>query len=190
MQASGGLGFIVGPLLSIAFGGVQGDSNDVVLLNYETLPAYLAALMCLLNIWVMVKNFQEFRLQEMGLGDGDGGADLPSKGEGAERRTAEPNAKPTNEDDIEANVIASTQPPLKHSAIAVLLSVYFLVYVCLSLSETVSVPLAITEFGTFPLYQHMASFLPTMPVFNRVVSVPRCVFFRTDTLHYCERCSN
>merc|ERR1712232_473696 len=35
----------------------------------------------------------------------------------------------------------------RYTAIAALLGVYFLLYVCLSLSETVSVPLAITEFS-------------------------------------------
>jgi len=157
VAASGGLGFIIGPLMSIMFGGIEGNKSDAVLLNYETLPAYLAVVLCIINMFLLKTRFVECRVETGTKLVPLGGAILientarteNSSGQNLSKSVSAPNDGEEDDDALLGLGDAPEQSRQKrrYTAIAALLGVYFLVYVCLSLSETVSVPLAITEFS-------------------------------------------
>lgn len=70
LAASGGLGFIFGPLFGLAFFKIQeGKKVAGATLDYATLPAYMAALFCILNIIILQCNFKEFRINEVSKSD-------------------------------------------------------------------------------------------------------------------------
>ena len=61
-----GLGFIFGPLFGIAFWNLKPGYVDGYLeLNYLTMPAYLAAFFCLINM-LAFSGFKESRINEKG----------------------------------------------------------------------------------------------------------------------------
>lgn len=67
VAASGAVGFIFGPALALMFSGIKGDAGSTaVLLNFQTLPAYMAALLCVINIVLLRWKFEEFRINETG----------------------------------------------------------------------------------------------------------------------------
>ena len=65
LAASGGLGFIFGPLFGLAFFKLQeGTKVAGATLDYATLPAYMAALFCIINIFILQCMFKEYRINE------------------------------------------------------------------------------------------------------------------------------
>jgi hypothetical protein len=67
--ASGGVGFIMGPLIAAAFSTLTScdsrTSEHQILVNFETMPSYFASLLCLINIVTMALFFRESRINEV-----------------------------------------------------------------------------------------------------------------------------
>ena len=130
--ASGGLGFIMGPLIAIAF--TSGTFNipdasvpdDQILLNFETAPAYFSTILCVLNIAALAIWFRETRINEV---------------KSPRRKSSKASLKlPEDEPEVEIQ-------PFDKFAACILLFMYFASMIAFSTMETVAVPLLMAEYN-------------------------------------------
>jgi len=129
LAASGGLGFIFGPLLGIAFVKLKpGYQEGFLELDYLTMPAYLAAFFCVVNMFCF-SGFREFRINEKRVS------------------TVSTNGNASQDDVKEAIKQSASDPDRDNLAVLVCLFVYFTNMVSLSVFETMGTPYAMYEFG-------------------------------------------
>eukprot|EP00038_Savillea_parva_P004853 m.144015 g.144015 ORF g.144015 m.144015 type:complete len:505 (+) comp11593_c0_seq36:131-1645(+) len=120
---SGGLGFIIGPLIASAMSGLHEYSGTIggftLTLNFMTAPPYMAALFCILNIVLLMCTFKDTSL--------------------VQRRGND------SEDDDGPSI-----DQRDYVAVAVLLFIYFGIMFVLSAGESIGIPLVMDEFGWSP----------------------------------------
>jgi len=149
LAASGGLGFIFGPLFGLAFFKIQeGKKVAGATLDYATLPAYMAALFCILNIIILQCNFKEFRINEV------------SKGDKKKQAIASSRKLSINADEVVASLDDETDEPSVDEkeiinqrdgkAVALCLFFYLVGMFAMSVFETLATTLAMDEFGWTP----------------------------------------
>eukprot|EP00037_Helgoeca_nana_P022560 m.230621 g.230621 ORF g.230621 m.230621 type:complete len:565 (-) comp26030_c0_seq9:389-2083(-) len=133
LAGTGGLGFIVGPLIGSCFGKVPSVSASAgggvsFTLSYTTAPAYVASLFCVMNIFVLLFMFKDCSLIE---------------------RTNEKKKK----DHVESETASSNRMSIKNRdlvAVGALLVLYFGNMFVLSIFETIGLPLTMDEFSWSP----------------------------------------
>jgi len=130
--ASGGLGFIMGPLIAIAFTSGTFNIPDAnvpesqILLNFETAPAYFSTILCVINIGALAVWFREVRINEV---------------TSPRRKSSKASIKlPEDEPVVEVQ-------PFDKFAACILLFMYFASMIAFSTMETVAVPLLMAEYN-------------------------------------------
>jgi len=131
--ASGGLGFIMGPLIAIAF--TSGTFNipdstvpdNKILVNFETAPAYFSTILCVLNIAALAVWFRETRINEVA---------------SPRRKSSKTSIKLPEDDEPVVDV-----EPFDKFAACILLFMYFASMIAFSTMETVAVPLLMAEYN-------------------------------------------
>jgi len=130
VAATGGLGFVVGPLIGSAFSGIPTYTfKDIVQVDYMTSPALFACLLCIVNIVWLLAKFKETR-----------SVGPPPSASVAPPLSGSINGPPPD----------TVVPERDYVAIFSLIFIYFGCYVIMSLGETVGLPLTEVEFKWEP----------------------------------------
>mmetsp|Transcript_14989 Transcript_14989/g.38491 ORF Transcript_14989/g.38491 Transcript_14989/m.38491 type:complete len:526 (-) Transcript_14989:1325-2902(-) len=125
LAGTGGLGFVIGPLIGSCFGRVKTQhaalgGGVTITFSYTTAPAYTAAFFALINIWVLVRMFKDCSIVKRG------------------------------DDSKKDHGVSASRKDRDYVAIAVLLAIYFGAYFVLSIFETIGLPLTMDEFSWSP----------------------------------------
>lgn len=148
LSASGGMGFIFGPLFGIAFAGLKAPEHaDRLSFDLFTGPAYFASLGCIVNIWLLRKNFKEVRLNEMPSGQKGVELAMQDNDEDADDDTKF-NADSTGL--LPSQVANSKNQGRDMVAVYALLFMYFGNMFVLSVFETIQLPLTALQFNWTP----------------------------------------
>jgi len=139
LAASGGLGFIFGPLLGVAFGGVKpGYTIGELTFDFLRAPAFCSVLFELINATCLIIWFQEMSFgvkspaaaPKVGIND---------SGEDDEEHPADKVAR--------SRSVSVTGGGQDNVAVFTMLFIYFGIMVVLSVFETISTPLAMDEYA-------------------------------------------
>eukprot|EP00040_Diaphanoeca_grandis_P004991 m.30904 g.30904 ORF g.30904 m.30904 type:complete len:561 (-) comp16358_c1_seq1:100-1782(-) len=134
IAATGGAGFVVGPLIGSAFSSIPETSTEFIDINFMTAPAFMASALCVINIVLLLVLFKETR--SVGAA-----GQMPKVTE-----LAVNNAGSINGSDEPVVVV----PKRDMVAVYSLIFIYFGIYVIMSLGETVGLPMTETEFKWDP----------------------------------------
>lgn len=140
LAASGGLGFIFGPLFGICFGSLKpGFYIGPFVVNFLTAPAYVACLMSIINHFLLFFWFRDNRISV-----------LLEKQQVHAARVLGPVDHLASNNSVNATSIkevAKTKPYHDSLAVYILLFCYLASMVTLSVFETISVPVTMDEYG-------------------------------------------
>lgn len=143
IAGTGGLGFIFGPLIGSAFGGMPDLNFSWIDLNFMTAPAFFAAVLCIVNSLVIVRSFSQYIVNgppKAAASPKRGSLSINSRSSTYEEPLLD--AKAMGDDGDE-----DAEQSRDYIAVTAILVIYFLVYCLFAVFETIALPLLEDEYG-------------------------------------------